>query len=1043
MKHIKRIEDLLIHIFLFDLYMFIFKCFGKKFYNYLLMELHRYGVKIMKYSRRYFSWMVFLILIASVFSASLVSPAGNDELEDNFNEDEISEEEYPFPEEYPSVEQLHDWYDDIVDENPDITEKIHLGESWEGRDIWAIKISDDVEEEQDEPSIFINGNLHSREWSSNQVSAYYVWRLVNDYGSNETITWLVNNRQIYVAPMVNPDGYIYDGDGDLDQAAEWRKNRNDSTPTDSVGVDLNRNWDIDWENADDDPTSDTYRGEAPFSEYETQHLKDFILSKDIDSYQDIHSHYGTLLIPWSYTDDASPHDDLYRDLAEDMTSMTSYLGDDDEQYSYGQAEEEIGYSASGGSIDWVYEETGAVSLCYELYTGGFWGPGFYPPEEDIMDINLDVYDSLVYQARIADLDMGDGDEDLYPPSPYIVYGTIEDEHGEEVEDFEVSVRHQETEETLMIDTDHNGYYEFNFANFDEHGYEDGDSFNIEAGDTTEEITVGDEWGTRNDLVVEPYETEVDSVVIDPEEDQEVEAGEELEFDVEALDEDGNVVEDDPEEFEWENADIGVFYETETGDYAVTATYDDVSSDPATVTVEPAEAEEIEISPQATEIIAGGSQVYTATAYDEWGNEFDVTGETSWSDDIDDSEWYDNELTAYSSGEWNVTGEYQNHSGDVLTYTASLMVEAEEVDSVIIYPEEDRTISVGEELEFDAEAYDEHGNLITDHVDDFDWQNADNGLFYETETGDYEVTATYDGITSPITTVTVESADIDEVIIEPGEDQIIETGEEFIFDASAYDEEGDLITDDRMDFEWENATRGVFNRRRIGEYEVTAIYNEVTSNATLVTVESGEAYRIEISSEDETTTAGSTVTYTATAYDEYENEIGDVSDDATWSIDEDAGGSWTGNEYTSEIAGDWTVTGEYDGLTDSMRLTVEPGTIDTVELTPSEDQTIVSGEKIEFSAVAYDAHGNLIADNVEAFAWENTRRGVFYYDTPGEYEVTATYDGVESEATTVTVEEEEKTENTSIETLDDLLEESVLDVRRAIGTEERKDPSDLF
>ncbi len=442
---------------------------------------------------------VIAVALSLLFSVVLATVGGEAVGEDDVSLQEEINSDYPFKDEYPSVEQLHGWYDELVEENPDITEKIHLGESWEGRDIWAIKISDDVEEEQDEPSIFINGNLHSREWSSNQVSAYYVWRLVNDYGSNETITWLVNNRQIYVAPMVNPDGYIYDGNGDLSQAEGWRKNRNDSTPTDSVGVDLNRNWDIDWENADDDPTSYTYRGETPFSEYETQHLKDFILSKDIDSYQDIHSHFGTLLIPWSYTSDPSPHDDLYRELAGDMTSMTSYLGDDDEQYSYGQAGEEIGYSASGGSIDWVYEETGAISLCYELYTPDSGMAGFYPDEEYIMDINLDVYDSLVYQARIADLDMGDGDDHLYPPSPYIVYGNFNDDEGDPLINTDLTLENLATGETLSTRTDQNGYYEFNFGNFVDNGYEIDDHFSIRAEDHSHNFTIDESWGQRLDI----------------------------------------------------------------------------------------------------------------------------------------------------------------------------------------------------------------------------------------------------------------------------------------------------------------------------------------------------------------------------------------------------------------------------------------------------------------------------------------------------------------------------------------------------------------
>ena len=304
-----------------------------------------------------------------------------------------------------------------------------------------------------------------------------------------------------------------------------------------------------------------------------------------------------------------------------------------------------------------------------------------------------------------------------------------------------------------------------------------------------------------------------------------------------------------------------------------------------------------------------------------------------------------------------------------------------------------TYDAGEEVNLEAVA-DEDYTFVewTGDIENIEDPTASDTTI--TMEGDYAITANFD------------ETQVDEVEITPSEDQELVAGERLIFDAAAYDEEGELITDDRMDFEWESATRGVFNRRRAGDYDVTATYDDVTSLETTVTVEAGEADSIEISPEDETAEAGSTVAYTTIAYDEYENEIGDVSEDTTWSIEDGAGGSWDGNEYTTEVVGDWTVTGDYDDLTDNTLLAVEPGAVDTVELTPSEDQTIVSGEKLEFSAEAYDAQGNLIADNVEAFDWQNALRGVFYYETPGEYEVTATYDGVESEVTTVTVEEDD-------------------------------------
>ncbi|MBS3816962.1 MAG: hypothetical protein KGY76_05305 [Candidatus Thermoplasmatota archaeon] len=411
---------------------------------------------------------------------------------------------YPFADHYPSLNELYNWYDTLVAENPNITKKIDIGESWEGRDMWVIKISDNVEQNEEEPSFFVHGNIHAREWSGNEVASYYLWRMVNDYDSNETIRWLVENREIYVAPVVNPDGYVYDGNGNYGGDGEgnhWRKNRNDETPTDSVGVDLNRNWDIKWSQGNGDATSSTYHGESPFSEYETQNLRDFILDKDIDAYHDLHSYAGTLLIPWAYTGDDCPHDQWYRDMAADMTSLTSQLGDDSLQYSYGQAEEEIGYSAPGGTFDWVYEETGAVGLGFEIYTGRW--DGFYPPEENIMDINLDLYESLVYQTRISDSDLGTGSLNEFPPAPYLLYGNLTDSlDGDPLSDALVTLKNTQTGETLSVKTDENGYYEINFADLTKNGYDDSDDFVLQAAGIEKTFSIGSEWGQKIDLEAE-------------------------------------------------------------------------------------------------------------------------------------------------------------------------------------------------------------------------------------------------------------------------------------------------------------------------------------------------------------------------------------------------------------------------------------------------------------------------------------------------------------------------------------------------------------
>jgi len=458
-------------------------------------------------------WCIIALLVLSVSSTVFTSIMGSEteiHQDTTIAETDIGLElknnslEYPFEEEYPSVEDLYDWYGDLEDEFPELIEKHDYGESYEDRELYAWEITSDEDTVVEEkPSVLIDGALHAREWSTVPVASYFTWRLLDEYETNETINWLVNNRRIFVVPMVNPDGYIYDGDGVLEEREYWRKNRNDSTPTDAVGVDLNRNWDIHWEEGDDDPSSEIYHGEAPFSEPETYHLKEFMLEKEIDSYQNLHSHWGTLLIPSTNMTEPTPHDDWYRGTADHMTSFTTMLGED-EQYSYGQPHEEIGYGAPGAAADWVYDEIGAQSYLFEIYTGEWeedFAEGFYPPEEDIMTINEDLDDSLIYQTRVADTDLGDGEELEYPPVPYLVYGTVEDEDDEPLAGIEVEVENRETGESVSVETNGKGYYELNLADLIDHGYDIGDTLRIQIdpGTTMMNFDVDESWGQRTDL----------------------------------------------------------------------------------------------------------------------------------------------------------------------------------------------------------------------------------------------------------------------------------------------------------------------------------------------------------------------------------------------------------------------------------------------------------------------------------------------------------------------------------------------------------------
>jgi hypothetical protein len=402
--------------------------------------------------------------------------------------------DYPFRTVYPSLANLYAWYNTLVTEYPGLVSKINIGKSWQNRDMWVLNITSNEEGVTgNKPAVLIEGNIHAREWSTSNAAAYFAWFLLYNYNTNDTIHWLLNNRQIYILPMVNPDGYYYDGDGVYANRLTWRKNRNITL---GDGVDLNRNWDADWINGVNIPTDTTYHGAAPFSEYETKNIRNFILTHNIESFQCLHTYAGTLLIPWCYQDVNSPHETWYRSTAGRMTSLTTQLGAAT-TYSYGRPAQTIGYSAPGGSIDWTYLAKGIQSYCFELYTGNI-AEGFYPATTSINAINQDVDDALLYQSRVADTDLGNGVTALSPPVPYIVFGHVYGA-GSILTGTPVTITNTATGEALTINTDSNGYYEVDFGKMTMYKYTTAQTFNIAASSYSMDFTIDGLWGKKVDL----------------------------------------------------------------------------------------------------------------------------------------------------------------------------------------------------------------------------------------------------------------------------------------------------------------------------------------------------------------------------------------------------------------------------------------------------------------------------------------------------------------------------------------------------------------
>jgi hypothetical protein len=151
----------------------------------------------------------------------------------------------------------------------DLTATYGTPTTYEGRHLYAVKISDNVAADEDEPAVLIVADFHAREIVTPVIALYALDQFTTQYGVNPTITDLVNNNEIWIAPTWNPDGYNYVYNVDN----MWRKNRR--VFAGGTGVDINRNFPIGWDSAcsgDTNPASETYKGPSAGSEAETQTL---------------------------------------------------------------------------------------------------------------------------------------------------------------------------------------------------------------------------------------------------------------------------------------------------------------------------------------------------------------------------------------------------------------------------------------------------------------------------------------------------------------------------------------------------------------------------------------------------------------------------------------------------------------------------------------------------------------------------------------------------------------------------------------------------
>lgn len=269
---------------------------------------------------------------------------------------------YTYQEYLDEIEEMANLYPDLITPKAPVSDTL----SHEGRAIYYMRISNDITTlSTTKPRVLYSSIIHAREPGSLSQTIFYMWYLLENYGTDPEVTFLIDNTELFFVPIVNPDGYIRNVTNDPNGGGMHRKNMNPAIGTTNPGVDLNRNFGNQWgtTGVSDDEDSDVFPGTAAFSEPETQNLKKIAESWNISFAFNAHTYSNLILHPLGYTDDALAVDHDY--FAAITDQMVVYNG-------YQAIKSSDLYPASGDTDDYMYEWEGVFAMTPEVGSDGFW-----------------------------------------------------------------------------------------------------------------------------------------------------------------------------------------------------------------------------------------------------------------------------------------------------------------------------------------------------------------------------------------------------------------------------------------------------------------------------------------------------------------------------------------------------------------------------------------------------------------------------------------------------------------------------------------------
>jgi hypothetical protein len=291
------------------------------------------------------------------------------------------------------LDSMRMWYPQFI------SAKFSVGNTYEGRTMWCVRVTNGPNAPTGRPEVMLHALIHAREPESMETQFYYMFWLFENYNTNPLARYILNNREIYWIPVLNADGYVYNQTTNPNGGGNWRCNRH-ITSGNCGPVDINRNygtyafWNSSNNGSSTDPCSGgagTYRGTLPFSEIETQNMRNFVNSRQFRTAFSAHTYGNYLIKPWCWQDPiGTPDDAIFNTF---LADMRAYNG-----YTVGFPSQTVGYKVRGGTDDWYYNDSGHTKI-FSITPET--GTSFWPSQSQIIPLAQGMLHANQYITLVA------------------------------------------------------------------------------------------------------------------------------------------------------------------------------------------------------------------------------------------------------------------------------------------------------------------------------------------------------------------------------------------------------------------------------------------------------------------------------------------------------------------------------------------------------------------------------------------------------------------------------------------------------------------